>query len=84
MDQSDLYMTRLKSMKQKEMFVTADEAEAMAKDIGAAGYFETSSLTGQGVDRVFDSAIRDGLHIVRLDSHAKKHGNHSNENCNMM
>mmetsp|Transcript_4259 Transcript_4259/g.6706 ORF Transcript_4259/g.6706 Transcript_4259/m.6706 type:complete len:1197 (-) Transcript_4259:91-3681(-) len=42
-------------------FVTHSEAVAMAKRIGAVGYFETSALTQIGLKEAFDAAIRSSL-----------------------
>ncbi len=40
----------------------------MASSIGARGYFETSALTNQGVDQVFESATRSAV-LVRDQGH---------------
>jgi len=42
-------------------FVTKSEAIAMAKRIGAVGYFETSALTQTGLEQAFVAAIRSAL-----------------------
>ena len=39
-------------------FVSFDEGKKMAEQIGAADFLECSSLKGEGVDDVFESAIR--------------------------
>ena len=49
----------IKDLTSKKMKpITYDEGREMAKDIGAVKYLECSSLTGEGVDAVFDEAIR--------------------------
>ena len=42
-------------------FLTPDEGEAVRKQIGAKKYLECSSLTGEGVDDVFEAATRQSL-----------------------
>lgn len=42
-------------------FVTEREGEAMKDEIGARKYLECSSLTGVGVDDVFEAATRTAL-----------------------
>ena len=37
--------------------ITAEEAQAMANELGAAGYYECSALTQQGLKGVFDGAL---------------------------
>lgn len=46
------------STKDRGRFVQVDAAEAVAKEIGAKRYMESSSLTGEGVDDIFEVATR--------------------------
>lgn len=46
------------STKDKVRFVQADDAEAVAKEMGARRYMESSALTGEGVDDIFEVATR--------------------------
>lgn len=48
---------RKKSLK----FVTEREGDAIAHDVGARKYLECSSLSGEGVDDVFEAATRAAL-----------------------
>ncbi|ODQ67251.1 GTP-binding protein rho2 [Nadsonia fulvescens var. elongata DSM 6958] len=52
-------------------FVQAYEAEQVAKQIGARRYLECSSLTGQGVDDVFEVATRASLLMLNERSQPK-------------
>jgi Rho family, other len=47
--------------KRSEKFLTPDEGEEVRKRIGAKKYLECSSLTGEGVDDVFEAATRQSL-----------------------
>jgi Rho family protein len=47
--------------KRSEKFLTPDEGEDVRKRIGAKKYLECSSLTGEGVDDVFEAATRQSL-----------------------
>lgn len=47
--------------KKSQKFVTAKEGEQMAQVCGARRYLECSSLTGEGVDDVFEAATRAAL-----------------------
>lgn len=47
--------------KKSQRFVTFPEGEAAAKEIGARKYLECSSLSGEGVDDVFEAATRAAL-----------------------
>lgn len=47
--------------KRSQRFVTEDEGQRIAKEIGARKYLECSSLTGEGVDDVFEAATRAAL-----------------------
>jgi small GTP-binding protein len=38
--------------------ISPEEGKAMANSLGAAGYYETSALTGMGLKQVFDAAVR--------------------------
>ncbi|EDK43807.1 protein RHO2 [Lodderomyces elongisporus NRRL YB-4239] len=42
-------------------FVQPEMGEAMAKEIGARAYLESSALTGEGVDDIFEYAVRCSL-----------------------
>lgn len=49
-------------MRRKSMrFVTSKEGSDIAREIGARKYLECSSLTGDGVDDVFEAATRAAL-----------------------
>lgn len=52
----------VEEMRKKSIaFITAAQGEHMAKQIGARKYLECSSLTGEGVDDVFEAATRAAL-----------------------
>ncbi|KAK0621629.1 P-loop containing nucleoside triphosphate hydrolase protein [Bombardia bombarda] len=52
----------IEEMRKKSLrFVTEAEGEASAKEIGARKYLECSSLSGEGVDDVFEAATRAAL-----------------------
>ena len=53
--------------KKSQNFVTPIEGAAMAKLCGASKYLECSSLTGEGVDGVFEAATRAVLLAVDSD-----------------
>lgn len=42
---------------QGDTFINTDEGEALAKEIHAAAYCETSSLANIGVDEAFETAL---------------------------
>jgi Rho family, other len=49
-------------MRKKSLhFVQPGYAESIAKQVGARKYLECSSLTGEGVDDVFEAATRAAL-----------------------
>ena len=47
--------------KRSEKFLTSDQGEDVRRRIGAKKYLECSSLTGEGVDDVFEAATRQSL-----------------------
>lgn len=47
--------------KRSQSFVTSRAATEIAHEIGARKYLECSSLTGEGVDDVFEAATRAAL-----------------------
>ncbi len=49
-------------MRKKSLrFVTEHEGEVAAREVGARKYLECSSLSGEGVDDVFEAATRAAL-----------------------
>ncbi|KAK3936750.1 P-loop containing nucleoside triphosphate hydrolase protein [Diplogelasinospora grovesii] len=52
----------IEDMRKKSLkFVTEQEGERVAAEVGARKYLECSSLTGEGVDDVFEAATRAAL-----------------------
>ncbi|KAK3324110.1 GTP-binding protein rho2 [Podospora appendiculata] len=52
----------IEEMRKKSLrFVTEQEGEAAAREVGARKYLECSSLSGEGVDDVFEAATRAAL-----------------------
>ncbi|KAM5523601.1 GTP-binding protein rho2 [Fusarium oxysporum f. sp. phaseoli] len=52
----------IEEMRKKSMrFVSEHDGEAIAREIGAKRYLECSSLSGEGVDDVFEAATRAAL-----------------------
>jgi Rho family, other len=51
--------------KKSQRFVSSEEAIEGAQNIGAKKYLECSSLTGEGVDNVFEAATRVALLTFR-------------------
>ena len=47
--------------KRSQRFVSEHDGESAAREIGARKYLECSSLTGEGVDDVFEAATRAAL-----------------------
>ena len=47
--------------KKSQRFLTENEGNNVAREIGARKYLECSSLTGEGVDDVFEAATRAAL-----------------------
>lgn len=50
-----------KSTRDRIRFVQFDQGEAVARTIGAKVYLESSALTGEGVDDIFEYATRTSL-----------------------
>ncbi|QFZ28505.1 putative GTP-binding protein [Clavispora lusitaniae] len=46
------------SVKDRVRFVQVDQGERVAREIGARRYMESSALTGEGVDDIFEVATR--------------------------
>ncbi|CAK9438135.1 uncharacterized protein LODBEIA_P24350 [Lodderomyces beijingensis] len=53
----------LRRSEKDPVFVQREMGEAMAKSIGARAYLESSALTGEGVDDIFEFAVRSSLLI---------------------
>ena len=52
----------VEEMRKKSMrFVTERQGEQIAQEVGARKYLECSSLSGEGVDDVFEAATRAAL-----------------------
>lgn len=57
-------------MRKKSLrFVTEHDGEAVAREIGARKYLECSSLSGEGVDDVFEAATRAALLTFEKGEH---------------
>ena len=54
-------MAQEEMRKKSQRFLTENEANNAAREIGARKYLECSSLTGEGVDDVFEAATRAAL-----------------------
>ncbi|KAK9378139.1 small GTPase superfamily [Kockiozyma suomiensis] len=54
--------------KRSQRFVTQQEAEIVARQVGARKYLECSALTGEGVDNVFEAATRASLLVGQRQS----------------
>ncbi|KAK7207632.1 putative GTP binding protein [Myxozyma melibiosi] len=54
--------------KRSQRFVTPQEAELVARQVGARKYLECSALTGEGVDNVFEAATRASLLVGERQS----------------
>ena len=53
--------TQVQALKEKGQYKTFDQYSAEALAIGAQKYLECSALKGQGLDEVFEEAIRAAL-----------------------
>ena len=53
--------------KKSQRFTTTHEGESIAREIGAKRYLECSSLSGEGVDDVFEAATRAALLTFEKD-----------------
>ncbi|RBQ66360.1 hypothetical protein VDGD_21668 [Verticillium dahliae] len=52
----------IEEMRKKSLpFVTTAQGDAVAREVGARKYLECSSLSGEGVDDVFEAATRAAL-----------------------
>lgn len=59
----------IEEMRKKSLrFVTTHDGELVAREIGAKRYLECSSLSGEGVDDVFEAATRAALLTFEGDS----------------
>jgi Ras-related C3 botulinum toxin substrate 1 len=54
------------------MPITAEEGQAMATELGAAGYYECSALTQEGLKGVFDQALNTVLASQQKSTTSKK------------
>lgn len=66
-DLRDDPMAQEEMRKRSQKFLTTRAGEQMREDIGARKYLECSSLTGDGVDDVFEAATRAAL--LAVDRH---------------
>jgi Rho family protein len=61
----------IEEMRKKSLkFVTERQGETVAQEIGARKYLECSSLSGEGVDDVFEAATRAALLNFEKDQSA--------------
>jgi len=63
---------RDKYKRQGKEFIQRDEAEAMAKKIGALSYVECCALNADGLHEVFDTAMRKSLQVKHELYHGKR------------
>ena len=49
---------------EQNLHVSPNDGENVAVEIGAVAYLECSSLTGQGVEKVFETATRAALEKI--------------------
>ncbi|VVT49571.1 uncharacterized protein SAPINGB_P002335 [Magnusiomyces paraingens] len=56
--------------KRSSYFVSPEEAQQVAKEIGARRYLECSALTGEGVDDIFEVATRASLLVNTVPPHS--------------
>ncbi|CDO95456.1 unnamed protein product [Kluyveromyces dobzhanskii CBS 2104] len=59
----------LRSPENEHLMVTREQAEQVAKAIGAKKYIECSALTGENVDDVFEVATRTSLLVNKQPGH---------------
>jgi len=52
--------------------ISTQQGNALAAEIGAAGYFETSAITQHGLKTMFDQVIRKGLGYKYTSGKSKK------------
>ncbi|WPK26410.1 hypothetical protein PUMCH_003763 [Australozyma saopauloensis] len=55
----------LRTSKNRELFVQTEDGERAAQAMGAKKYLESSSLTGEGVDDIFELATRLSLLLTQ-------------------
>jgi GTPase SAR1 family protein len=66
--------TRAKLAEKRQQPITFDQGIAMAKEIGAASYCESSALTQQGLKSLFDEAIAVVMDGPGSDPHGDSSG----------
>ncbi|KAG8850436.1 GTP-binding protein Rho1 [Serendipita sp. 411] len=61
----------LLGVKTDQKLITSEEAEAVARHIGAAMYLECSAMTGEGIDEVIEEAARVSLSAAKRATQKK-------------